>query len=273
GSSWTQPGKPKTGDSEFGKAEIKVSLLGAVGAIAPEEKYDATSVEIGDANGRYVIGGHPYNGNCNCGAYVIVQDTSVIEGSGKKLTDSTGTARIRALQSYDSTQCSAGICSGGQVNFEIYAQASIKYPIKGANSTGFVDGFGQPGNQDSAAGKPLELEVPKFSPYMTLTLTDSQGKLYNAQILVDYELDGVPYTVGDADARWDFGSVSNSVTKKFFMPNVKKDDAVKFSIKKIYSKDLTMIASPADLKQYQNYDIQRNNTYDLKLDMIPNEAK
>ncbi|MDB5100753.1 MAG: hypothetical protein JWM80_5174, partial [Cyanobacteria bacterium RYN_339] len=42
GSSWTQPGKPKTGDSEFGKAEIKVSLLGAVGAIAPEEKYDAT---------------------------------------------------------------------------------------------------------------------------------------------------------------------------------------------------------------------------------------
>jgi hypothetical protein len=273
GSTWTQPGKPASTDSEFGKPEIKNAMLGAIAATSPEEIVDATNVEIGDANGRYVIGGHPYNGNCNCGAYVIVQDTSVIAGSGKKLTDSNGIARIQALQSYDSTQCSAGICAGGQVNFEIFAQASIKYPGHGSNATGTVDGFGAPASQDSAAGRPLELEVPKYSPYLKMTLTDSQGKLYNAQLLMDYELDGVPYTVGDADARWDFGSTDTTITKKFFMPNIKKDDPVKFTIKKIYSKDLTMIAKATDLKKYQNWDIQRNNTYDLSLDMIPNEAK
>jgi hypothetical protein len=273
GSTWTQPGKPKSGDAEFGKPEKKVALLGAIAATQAEEIVDATNVEIGDSNGRYVIGGHPYNGNCNCGAYVIVQDTSVIEGSGKKLTDSAGIARIRALQSYDSTQCSAGICAGGQVNFEIFAQASIRYPNKGANSTGFVDGFGAPASQDSAAGRALELEVPKYSPYVKLSLTDSQGKLYNAKILVEYALDGTDYKMGEADPRWDFGSTSNTVLKKFFMPNVRKDDPVKLTIKKIYSEDLTMIAKPDDLKKYQNYDIQRNNTYDLALDMIPNEAK
>jgi hypothetical protein len=34
-----------------------------------------------------------------------------------------------------------------------------------------------------------------------------------------------------------------------------------------------MIASPATLKNYQNYAIQRNNKYQVDLDMIPNEAK
>jgi hypothetical protein len=274
GSTWTQPGKPKTGDAEFGKPENKVALLGAVAATSPEEIVDATNVAIGDANGRYVIGGHPYNGNCNCGAYVIVQDTSVIEGSGKKLTDSAGIARIRALQSYDSTQCSAGICAGGQVNFTIFAQASIRYPQQAAeNSVGYVDGFGAPGSQDSAAGRPLELEVPKYSPYITMNMKDPQGKLYNAKLIMEYSLDGQDYTMGDMDPRWDFGATQADLQKKFFMPNVRKDDPVKLSIRKLYSKDLTMIASPATLKNYQNYAIQRNNKYQVDLDMIPNEAK
>ena len=273
GTVWVQPGKPASTDTEFGKPEIKTKLISAIAATAAEEIVDATSVEIGDANGRYVIGGHPYNGSCNCGGYVIVQDTSVIEGSGKKLTDTTGTARIRALQSYDSTQCSAGICAGGPVNFTIFAQASIKYPGKATNSDGSVDGFGAPGNQDSAAGSALQLEVPKYSPYIKMSLTDSQGKLYDAEILVDYTLNGVKYTLGTDDPRWDFGSTSGTVVKKFFMPNVTKDDAAKFSISKIYTADLKMVASATDLKKYQNFDLQRNNIYNIALDMIPNEAK
>jgi hypothetical protein len=270
---FTAPGKPQSGDPEFGKPEKRNALLGQVAARPAEEVVDVTEVELGDTNGRYVLGGHPYNGNCNCGAYVIVQDTSVIEGSGKKLTDPNGIARIRALQSYDSTNCSAGICAGGPVQFEIFAQASIRYPNKHANSNGFVDGYGEPRSQDSAAGKPLELEVPKYSPYIKMTLTDSGGTAYQQDFVMEYELDGQPQKVGD-DKRWDLEKRSaENADLKFFLPGVTKDDPVKLTIKKIYSRDLTMVADAKDLLKYQDYEVQRNNIFNIKIDMIPNEAK
>jgi len=96
-----------------------------------------------------------------------------------------------------------------------------------------------------------------------------------------YTLDGGPeqQLSWTSDGRWKFGTVSADVQKKFFMPGIRKDDPVKLSIKKVYSQSasnqdlIQMQASAATLQKYQNYAIQRNNTYQIDLDMIPNEAK
>lgn len=265
---WQGPGQPGHDDAQFGKPVIKSQLLPAIAAQAAQEIVDESNVAIPASDGgHYVTGGHPFNGYCNCGSYVTQDDGPVISDTNV-FTDASGKAHTTALQSYNSTNCSAGICAGGQVNFTVNAQAHTRYPDKASNSDAVIGLYGLPNSQDTAAGSCLALQAPKNSPYIRLNLTDSKAAPYSGTLVMEYELNGVAHTM-----TWSVGNTTGTVTEKFFMPNMTDDNDWSLKIKRIYTQDQSMTGNPVDVLKYEDFKLRRNNLYSLTVDMLLNEAK
>lgn len=251
-------------------ATVRQQLMPAYAGTPSQELFDMTTVAISAAlSNNYVTGGHPFNGNCNCGAYVTNDDGPIIKDTSV-FTNSAGVARTEALQSYDSTNCSAGICAGGPVVFTLYGQARYRYPglpLLAPNADGAISPIGAALSADSASGG-VDLEVPKYSPYLRMTMANAEGVPYGGTLVMEYSLNGVD----QPNMTWSGLAVSSAdVVRKFYMPGITGDDAVTLRIKSLRTEAGTMAA--LDLELYKAYTIQRNNTYTLGIDIKPISPK
>jgi hypothetical protein len=211
---------------------------------------DTAIAEGGDTNRRFQYGSKPYSGDCDCTTYVTSQESAAIEGDSKKLTDATGIARIRAVENAD---------------VAVFAQALIRYPGKAANAVGTIDGWGKAAGLSPVFGVPVEIEVPKYSPYLRIKLVNSTQQIYNGFFLIEAELDGKAVDMGPG---WDRGLTRDDQLLKFFMPGVHTDDPVKLKLKKVSTRDGSLVADAASLAKYADFPLQRNNIYALELNMV-----
>jgi hypothetical protein len=294
---WTGNGK-FTGYHASSAAPSLVKLLDAVSGEAAQEIVSQTHVALTANQGsHYVTGGHPFNGSCNCGAYVTQDDGPVISDPNV-FTDASGVAGTTALRSYDSTNCSAGICAGGAVNFTVFGQAHIRYPDQASNADRLVTSsfYGPTRSSDTAAGAcQLQLTVPKYSPYINLVLSNPKGVAVDtnssgivSKFKMEYELIKPGQTSGTALTKTiNVSSNSGTNTLQWFESNL-VDNATNdgsgdvdwtIKINKIYEispnspDDLKMIASQQTIKNYQAFPVRRNNVYTINIDMVLNEAK
>jgi hypothetical protein len=259
-----------------------IKLLDAVAGKAAQEIVDKTNVQLpANSNGWYITGGKADSGSCNCGPYVYSNNGPIIQNTDV-VTDGNGDAKTTTLKSYNSYHESHGVGAGGPVTFTIYAQAHTSYPDKAPNSDAMITSslYGAENGPDSAAGGCLPLETPKYSPFVTLHLTDSNKVPYTGTLVMEYTVTNSSGASNNYTLNWGVDNPSGlNVDEGFFVgyqnqsPIVTDDNDWKFTINKIYTKDLKMVAGQSDLRDHGSFAIRRNNSYTYKYDMVLNEAK